>query len=88
MPESGSHCDHYAINFIAIWIKSYRMTEPLIVTCRKCGAQYERRLNKSTVRDSDSFECSCGEQIEKWSSSVWPSFHKVKDGNPDKWPWQ
>jgi hypothetical protein len=32
-------------------------------------------MNKSIVRDQDSFEChDCGEQIDKWSSSVWPSF--------------
>ena len=51
------------------------------VTCLKCGAVYERTLNKSMVRDQDSFEClDCGEQLDKWSSSVWPSFRKIKDG--------
>ncbi len=51
------------------------------VTCPKCSAEYERTLNKSPVRDQDSFECfDCGETLEKWSTSRYPSFRKIKGG--------
>jgi hypothetical protein len=56
--------------------------KPTIRTCENCGAEYECTLHKSTARDQDSFECvDCGLQLDKWSSSVWPSFRKIKDGN-------
>ena len=58
---------------------------PTIIECPRCGAEYERTLTKSTVRDQDSFEClDCGERLDKWSSSVWPSFRKIKNGAPPK----
>jgi len=58
------------------------MAKSTIIECPKCSAQYERTLHESPVRDQDSFEClNCGEQIERWSSSVWPSFLKIKDGS-------
>jgi len=61
------------------------MAKLIIVTCCKCGAQYERTLNRAIVRDQDSFECfDCGETLDKWSSSVWPSFRKIKDGTVPK----
>jgi hypothetical protein len=61
------------------------MAQPTTRTCENCGAVYERTLNKSPVRDQDSFEClDCGMQLDKWSSSVWPSYRKIKDGTVTK----
>jgi hypothetical protein len=49
-----------------------------IVTC-DCGTVYERTTFKLTVRDIDSFECSCGRTLESWSGSRLPQYKKVKD---------
>jgi lysyl-tRNA synthetase class I len=55
------------------------MAKPTIVTCPSCGAVYERRIEKLPVRDQDSFECTCGHTPERWSSSAFPIFLKIKD---------
>ena len=56
-----------------------RMAKPTIVTCPSCGVVYERRIEKLSVRDQDSFECTCGHTLERWSSSTFPIFLKIKD---------
>jgi hypothetical protein len=55
------------------------MAKPEKVTCPSCGAVYEKRIEKLPVRDQDSFECTCGHQLDKWSSSVIPIYIKIKD---------
>ena len=54
------------------------------VVCKQCGAEYDREMHKSIVRDQDSFNCSCGYEIDSWSSSRWPSYTLVKPGDPAK----
>ena len=53
------------------------MAKPTTVTCPNCGA--EREIHKLPARDQDSFECTCGHTIERWSSSTFPVFRKIKD---------
>jgi lysyl-tRNA synthetase class I len=55
------------------------MAKPTIVTCEKCGAVYKREIHKLPARDQDSFECTCGHTIERWSSSTFPVFRKIKE---------
>ena len=55
-----------------------------IVTCT-CGAVYRRVLNKSPIRDTDTFECLvCGERMESWSTSRWPSYQLVSSPSEAK----
>ena len=55
------------------------MVGPTTVTCPQCGRVYRREIHKLPVRDQDSFECKCGYEIERWSSSTYPVFVMIKD---------
>lgn len=51
-------------------------------TCTKCGAVYEVREIKVPMRDKDSFDCECGEQLASWNGARIPLFTLVKPGSP------
>ncbi|MCE4226579.1 hypothetical protein HCU64_22815 [Methylobacterium sp. C25] len=41
----------------------------------KCGALYQRVEDEQPLEEKGSFECGlCGKEIERWSSTHWPSF--------------
>lgn len=62
------------------------MTEPTEVLTCKCGAVYQREIQKDTVRDIDSFNCVvCGCELKSWSTSRWPHYFLIsKPNTPNK----
>jgi lysyl-tRNA synthetase class I len=57
---------------------------PTMLTCERCGAVYEREIHTFPIRNQDSFECSCGHTMERWGSSTFRVFRKVKDAAAKK----
>ncbi|PTT55421.1 hypothetical protein DBR33_03465 [Stenotrophomonas sp. HMWF022] len=47
------------------------------VTCDHCGRVFERSVFRSPMRDKDSYECACGETLERWNSTESPSFREI-----------
>ena len=48
------------------------------ITC-PCGAIYERREDKVTFRDKDSYDCRvCGETLDEWNGSRIPRYTLIQ----------
>lgn len=44
------------------------------VTCPNCQAIYAVEWHRSPMRDSDDFSCDCGQLLDKWNSTTYPTF--------------
>lgn len=45
------------------------------VRCGECGRTYNRTVTRFPMRDKDSFECACGNTLERWNGTHVPSFN-------------
>jgi len=39
-------------------------------TCPKCGKKWDIYKHKISMRDKDSLDCDCGEEIIRWNGGV------------------
>jgi hypothetical protein len=54
------------------------------VTCKQCGAVYERTASKVPFRDNDSYNCVCGRELYSWNGSYIYSFKLLSAPGPKK----
>ena len=48
------------------------------MTCRDCGAVYERTEQEGMARDGDSYVCQvCGNELASWTGSETPAFRLI-----------
>jgi hypothetical protein len=52
--------------------------------CEVCGALYEIEVRKVPYRDKDSFDCECGNELERWSGSEVPRYYLTRPGRSQK----
>lgn len=52
-------------------------------TCEKCGRVYEVKVTRFPMRDKDSFECACGNQIDSWNDTHVPIYTLISGPTKD-----